>query len=58
MVKHTKSSEVFQKQIEEIQKHRWIESERLGYDVGIQWAAEDWICKYAEAFRAQWKGGH
>jgi len=57
MVKRTKRNEVFQKQIEEIQKHRWLESERVGYDVGMQWAAEDWVYKYAEAFRMNWGSG-
>jgi hypothetical protein len=37
-------------QIEEIQRHKWIESEKAGRDLG-QDAAFDWICRHARAFR-------
>jgi hypothetical protein len=36
---------------EEILKHKWLESERLGYDIGFEKALIDWVTKY----RAQWK---
>ena len=28
---------------EEILKHKWLESERLGYDIGFERALLDWI---------------
>ncbi|MBA2123431.1 hypothetical protein B9J78_00560 [bacterium Unc6] len=31
---------------QEILKHKWIESEKLGYDIGIYKATIDWIEKY------------
>lgn len=37
-------------QLLEIQKHKWIESEKVGRDLG-QEAVFDWIDTYAEAFR-------
>jgi hypothetical protein len=37
-------------QCEEVQKHKWIESEKAGYDLG-QEAVMDWIMKHAAAFR-------
>ncbi len=37
-------------QLLEIQKHKWIESEKVGRDLG-QEAVFDWIERYAEAFR-------
>ena len=40
-------------QREEILKHRWIESEKAGYDLG-QVAVEEWIKTYAKNFRETW----
>ncbi|NJK91477.1 MAG: hypothetical protein HC904_06425 [Blastochloris sp.] len=37
---------------EEILKHKWIESEKLGYDIGFEKALLDWIVKH----RASWRG--
>lgn len=37
-------------QVEEIKRHKWIESEKAGYDLGEQ-AVRDWILKYAKQFR-------
>jgi hypothetical protein len=31
---------------EEILCHKWIESERVGYDIGFERALLDWILKY------------
>jgi hypothetical protein len=35
------------KVIEEINRHKWLESEIAGYDIGFEAAAEDWLKKYA-----------
>jgi hypothetical protein len=35
---------------EEILKHKWIESEKAGHDIGFERALADWIVKY----RADW----
>ncbi|HWA85024.1 MAG TPA: hypothetical protein VG710_02280 [Opitutus sp.] len=37
---------------EEILKHKWLESERLGYDIGFERALLDWIRKHREGWRA------
>jgi hypothetical protein len=37
----------------EIEKHKWIESERAGYDLGQQ-AVNDWINRFASLWR-QWR---
>lgn len=45
---------------EEILKHKWLESERLGYDIGFERALLDWIRKHRESWRAarrQQQGG-
>jgi hypothetical protein len=36
---------------EEILKHKWIESEKAGYDIGFEKALLDWIVKH----RANWR---
>ena len=41
----------FQAEREEILKHKWIESERLGYDIGFERALLDWIVKH----RSNWR---
>lgn len=40
------------KVIEEINRHKWLESEIAGYDIGFEAAAEDWLNKYAEIWIA------
>jgi hypothetical protein len=39
--------------IEEINKHRWYESEKQGHDVGFKHASEDWLKKYSKAWMRQ-----
>ena len=34
--------------IEEIKRHLWIESEKAGYDIGFEKAAEDWITRFSD----------
>ena len=36
--------------VEEIERHKWFESERVGYDVGFDTAAEDWLKKFSVAW--------
>ena len=36
---------------EEILRHKWIESEKAGYDIGFERALLDWIVKH----RANWR---
>jgi len=50
-----KSSSLYQEFLaerEEILKHKWIESERLGYDIGFERALLDWIRKHRDGWRA------
>jgi len=34
--------------VAEIEKHKWFESERAGYDIGFENAAADWIQRFGE----------
>ncbi len=40
-----------QQVIQEIEKHKWYESEKAGHDVGFEWASQDWLRRYAKAWR-------
>jgi hypothetical protein len=46
--------EILRKEVEEILRHKWIESEKAGYDLGDK-AVWDWVTKYAHEFREYWK---
>lgn len=41
----------FQAEKEEILKHKWIESEKRGFDIGFEKALTDWIMNH----RAKWR---
>ena len=41
----------FQAEREEILRHKWIESEKAGHDIGFEQALTDWIFKH----RARWR---
>ncbi len=41
----------FQAEREEILKHKWIESEKAGHDIGFERALTDWIVKH----RSKWR---
>lgn len=51
---YTKSSlyQEFLAEREEILRYKWLESERLGYDIGFEKALLDWIRKHREKWRA------
>jgi hypothetical protein len=39
---------------DEILKHKWIESEKAGYDIGFERALADWIINHRAAWR-RWR---
>lgn len=39
---------------QEILKHKWIESQKAGYDIGIEQAIRDWMAKYS----SEWANYH
>lgn len=43
----------FLKEREEILKHKWLESEKAGKDVGFEWALLDWNVRH----RSEWRTG-
>ena len=36
--------------IEEINRHLWIESQKVGRSIGLEHATEEWLTLYAEAW--------
>ncbi len=50
-VKRSSLYKEFLAEREEILKHKWIESEQLGYDIGFERALLDWIRYH----RANWQ---
>ena len=38
------------KVIEEINRHRWIESERAGHDIGFERASTQWLDEFSKAW--------
>ena len=51
MVKNSTLYREFQAEREEILKHKWVESEKAGYDIGFERALTEWIVKH----RAKWR---
>ena len=48
----------FQAEREEILKHKWIESEKAGYDIGFERALTDWIIKHRSKWRKSRQSAH
>lgn len=38
-------------QIEEINRYKWLESEKQNQDIGFQKAASEWIHQYSQKFK-------
>ena len=44
-----------QRQLEEIERHKFLVSQGAGYDVGWEKAAKDWIERHAASWRMWWE---
>ncbi|HZV34973.1 MAG TPA: DUF4032 domain-containing protein [Verrucomicrobiae bacterium] len=51
LLKNSSLYREFQAEREEILKHKWIESEKAGKDIGFERALTDWIVKH----RTKWR---
>jgi hypothetical protein len=51
LVKNSVLYKEFLAEREEILKHKWIESEKVGHDIGFEKALLDWIVKHRSAWR-------
>jgi hypothetical protein len=52
-VKNSTLYKEFLAEREEILKHKWIESEKAGNDIGFEKALLDWIVKHRSSWRAK-----
>jgi len=51
LVKNLSLYKEFQAEREEILRHKWIESEKAGYDIGFDKALVDWMVNHRPAWR-------
>jgi hypothetical protein len=51
LLKNSSLYREFQAEREEILKHKWIESEKAGHDIGFERALTDWIIRHRSAWR-------
>jgi hypothetical protein len=50
-LKNSSMYQEFLAEREEILKHKWLESEKAGYDIGFERALVDWVVKH----RSRWR---
>ena len=53
LVKESLLYKEFLAEREEILRHKWIESEKAGHDIGFEKALLDWIVKHRSTWRDQ-----
>jgi len=51
VVKKSSLYREFQAERDEILRHKWLESEKVGHDIGFERALTDWIVKH----RTKWR---
>jgi len=51
MLKNSLLYKEFVSEREEILRHKWIESEKAGQDIGFEKALLDWVIKYRSTWR-------
>ena len=51
LLKNSELYKEFLREREEILKHKWIESEKAGHDVGFEWALLDWNFNHRNNWR-------
>lgn len=56
LVKNSVLYKEFLAEREEILRHKWIESEKAGRDIGFERALLDWIVKYRSGWRNERSG--
>ena len=54
-LRHSNVYREFLAEREEIMKHKWIESEKAGHDIGYDRALLDWILNHREKWRMSYR---
>ena len=52
LLKNSALYQEFLAEREEILRHKWIESEKLGHDIGFEKALLDWIVRHRSTWRS------
>jgi hypothetical protein len=55
-VKRSSLYQEFLAEREEILRHKWLESEKAGYDIGFEKALLDWILNHRDSWRNHRRG--
>ena len=58
LVKESLLYKEFLAEREEILRHKWLESEKAGHDIGFEKALLDWILKHRSSWRIQRQRPH
>jgi len=58
LLKNSTLYKEFQAEREEIMKHKWIESQKAGYDIGFERALTDWIIQHRSKWRKSRQTAH
>jgi hypothetical protein len=53
LLKGSKLYQEFLAEREEIYRHKWIESEKAGHDIGFEKALLEWVAKYRRRWREE-----
>lgn len=53
LVKESLLYKEFLAERDEILRHKWIESEKAGHDIGFEKALLDWVLRYRSSWRQQ-----
>jgi len=49
-------ADIVRSQLEEIKKYKWIESEKIGKDIGMEQATHEWMAKHFPEWKSyRWK---
>jgi hypothetical protein len=56
LVKNSSLYKEFQAELNEILRHKWLESEKAGRDIGFEQALTDWIMKHRSKWRKARQG--
>ncbi len=58
MVNHTLSELLNDQRVKtEVERHKWLESEKVGYDIGYEKAAQDWLNRYGRNWQEKNRSG-
>jgi hypothetical protein len=51
LLKRSRMFQEFLAERDEVLRHKWLESEKAGYDIGFERALIDWMVKHRPAWR-------